>query len=107
MARRVGRRLGATPEQEKVLRESLEAVRRAGWRARSEWPAVRVEAARALRAETFDEATWTSTQERARAVIATLETTTGEALRSVHAALQPTQRQQLADLVEFGPRAIR
>ncbi|MBM4378037.1 MAG: periplasmic heavy metal sensor [Deltaproteobacteria bacterium] len=107
MARRVGQRLGATPDQEKVLRESVEAVQRAGWKARAEWPAIRAEAARALRAEAFDEAAWTSALERARAAVTALEATTGESLRALHAALQPTQRQQLADLVEFGPRALR
>jgi len=106
LSRRVGQRLGATPEQEKVMRESMEAVQRAGWKARAEWPAVRAEAARALRAEAFDEAAWSSALERARAAVTALETTAGESLRAVHAVLQPNQRQQLADIVEFGPRAL-
>ena len=107
MARRVAQKLSATPEQEKVLRDSLESLQRAGLRARGEWPAVRADAARALRAEPFDEAAFAAAVERARTAFNALESSTREALLAVHHALQPAQRQQLADLVEFGPRALR
>lgn len=105
--RGIARRLGATPEQEKVLKDSLEAVQRAGWQARAEWPAIRADAARALRADDFDEGALAAAMDRARAALAAFETATREALRPVHATLQPAQRQRLADLVQFGPRGCR
>src|SRR5574337_1051849 len=56
MARRLARRLGATPEQERLLREEVEALRLAVAELRGDLFASREDLARALAAERLDQA---------------------------------------------------
>ena len=86
--RRLFHHLDATPGQEKVIQAAMEGVERAGWRARDQMRQTRAGVAKALRGTPLD------------------STALGEAFAAQRAALEPAQRQRLADLIEFGPRRM-
>ncbi len=77
------------------------AVARAG-----ELRRTRDDMAEALRAETLDEARIDAVFARHDEAIAALRGATREALRKVHATLEPKQRERLSELVEWGPMGV-
>jgi Spy/CpxP family protein refolding chaperone len=100
MARRLLRRIDATPEQERAFREELDALRGALHALRSELFDSRAGLARALEADALD-------AEAAAALFAPalrrLEEARAQAAASLarlHAALAPAQRRQLAALLQ-------
>jgi uncharacterized membrane protein len=106
MARRLLRRLDATPEQERLFLEELEALRGALRGVREGVFATRQELARALEADALDAAAVDALlapslrrfeEARARAT---------QALSRFHASLAPTQRLQLATMLR-SPAGLR
>jgi uncharacterized membrane protein len=106
MARRLLRRLDATPEQERLFLEELEALRGALRGVREGVFATRQELARALEADALDAAALDALlapslrrfeEARARAT---------QALSRFHASLAPTQRLQLATMLR-SPAGLR
>jgi Spy/CpxP family protein refolding chaperone len=99
VARRLLRRIDATPEQERLFLEELEALRSALHGLREGVVASRGDLARALEAEALDdqalEALFASPVQRLEA----LRARAAQALSRFHAALAPAQRQQLAAML--------
>lgn len=107
MARRLARRLGATPEQERLLREEVEALRLAVAELRGDLFASREDLARALAAERLDPAALDAVAARGASRLEALRTRLAASLARVHEALDGRQRQLLADLVRSGPHRHR
>lgn len=99
MARRLLRRLDATPEQERLFLEELEALRTAMGGVREGVWSSRQQLAQALEAEAFDaqalDAVFAASLQRLHQVKARA----GESIARLHAALAPAQRLQLAAML--------
>ncbi len=111
MARRLARRIDATPEQERLLLEEMDAVRLALREARMGFLASREDLARALEADEVDASSLESMGARELARLDAVRRRATEALARVHAALDGRQRRALAELLRSGghpaPRAAR
>jgi len=107
MVRRLARRLDATPEQERLLREELEALRLAVAELRGDLSASREDLARALAAERLDPAALDAVAARGASRLDALRTRLAGSLARVHEALDARQRQALAELIRSGPRHRR
>ena len=107
MARRLARRLDATPEQERLLREEVEALRLAVSELRGDLLASREGLARALAAERLDPADLDAVTARGASRLEALRSRLGASLARVHQALDARQRQLLAELVRSGHRRHR
>ncbi len=103
MLRRLFERLDTTPGQEKVVMAAVDEVQRKGFAAREGVFGARADVAKALRAETFDSATLNEVLEKQQVSLDELKKSVREGLQSIHEAMSPAQRSQLADLIEFGP----
>jgi hypothetical protein len=106
MARRLLRRLDATPEQERIFLEELEALRGTLHGLGEGVFASRLELARVVEAEALDaaavEALFAPSLQRLEAA----RTRTTAALARFHAALAPAQRLQLATMLR-SPAGLR
>jgi Spy/CpxP family protein refolding chaperone len=98
-------RLDTTPGQEREIRAAIEEFQRAAREARGGLAGARVDLARAIGAEQFDELAASEAGSRADATAAAIKDALTTALKRVHAVLDPKQRERLAELVEKGPRA--
>ncbi len=107
MARRLARRLGATPEQERLLREEMEALRLAVSELRGDLLASREDLARALASERLDPAALDAAAARGASRLDALRSRLTASLARVHEALDARQRQVLAELVRSGPHRRR
>jgi Spy/CpxP family protein refolding chaperone len=107
MVRRLARRLEATPEQERLLREEVEALRLAVAELRGDLLASREDLARALAAERLDPAALDAVAARGASRLEDLRARLGASLARVHEALDARQRQVLAELVRSGPHRRR
>jgi uncharacterized membrane protein len=96
MARRLLRRIDATPEQERLFQEEFEALRTTLRGMRQGLFASREELARALEAEALDAATLESLLAPALQRLEEARTQAARSLSRFHAALAPSQRLQLA-----------
>ena len=103
MLRRLFERLDTTPGQEKVVIGVVDDVQRRGWAAREAMFGARADVAKAMRGEAFDSAAINEVLEKQQANLDELKKSVREGLQSIHEAMTPEQRAQLADLVEFGP----
>jgi Spy/CpxP family protein refolding chaperone len=103
MVRRLARRLDATPEQERLLREEVEALRLAVSELRGDLLASREDLARALAAERLDPAALDALAARGASRLDELRARLGASLTRVHEVLDARQRQILAELVRCGP----
>lgn len=103
MLRRLFERLDTTPGQEKVVLEAFDEGRRVMWQARDQLYRARSEYARAMRAETFDNEAVNAAFEKQQASIDEVKATLKAKMQAIHEALDPRQRAELADLIEFGP----
>lgn len=106
MMRRLFQQLDTTPGQEKVIFQATENAERVMWQAREQLFRARSEYAKAMRGEQFDSAAVNAAFEQQQAALDELKKAVREGMQSVHEALTPDQRNQLADLVEFGPRRM-
>ncbi len=99
MARRLLRRIDATPEQERLFLEELEALRAALGGLREEAWSGRARLAQALEAETVDAQALDAALEATMQRLQELRARAGQAVTRLHAALAPAQRLQLAALL--------
>jgi hypothetical protein len=96
-------RLDTTPGQEKVIAAALDEVREAGEALRGEVRRTRSDVAKAARAPGFDEALMGETFARHDQALESMRKATVGAMAKIHAALDDTQREKLADIIESGP----
>ncbi|SET16189.1 Spy/CpxP family protein refolding chaperone [Stigmatella erecta] len=100
--RRVFQRLDTSPGQEKVFVQAADDVAASFGKLRGELEATRAAVARALRGEQFDAGALRELTERQDALLADLRETVRTSLARIHEALDPRQREDLADLIEHG-----
>lgn len=105
MARRFGKRLDATPEQQRVIDDAVDAVGRSFADARRAWSQIRSDLARTLRGDDLDEEALAAARDKAKGVVETFEASLASALRDAHRTLNPEQRARLASRLEHGRRA--
>ena len=96
------RRLQATPDQEQVIREELDKLGAAFREHREEWSASRHDVAEAIRNESFDATTMGELFGRHDERLEELRKAVMEALGRIHAVLDDTQRQRLAEMIDRG-----
>ncbi len=107
MVRRLSRRLSATPAQERVLAEEVEALRAAVSELRGDLFASREDLARALGAERLDPSALDAVAARGTARLDALRARLAASLARIHESLDARQRQVLAELVRAGPGCRR
>lgn len=100
------RRLATTPAQEKVILEAADHLDAQREKLHEELRAAKDDLAAALKSESFDEARFRAAFERQQAVLGQLQDAMLESAKKVHEALQPDQRRTIADVLEYGPRAM-
>ncbi|MCH9681792.1 MAG: Spy/CpxP family protein refolding chaperone [Deltaproteobacteria bacterium] len=96
------RRLQATPDQERVIREQLEQLRESMQSHREEWSTSRRDVAQAIRNESFDETTMGELFGRHDERLTEVRKAVMEALGHIHAVLDETQRERLAQMLDRG-----
>jgi hypothetical protein len=106
MARRLLRRIDATPEQERLFQEELEALRGQLHGLREALFASRDGLARALESEALDAAAAEALFAPALGRLEEARARAGQSLARLHAALAPAQRLQLATLLR-SPAGLR
>jgi uncharacterized membrane protein len=106
MARRLLRRIDATPEQERLFLEELEALRATMLGLREGASATRQELARALEADTLDATALEAFLAPSLHRLDEAKDRAAQAVARLHAALAPAQRLQLASLVR-SPAGLR
>jgi Spy/CpxP family protein refolding chaperone len=102
-ARRVLRRIGATPEQEQAVLAETDALAEVLGALRTDARALRGDLAELLAAPSLDAGRVGAALDARLGRAAELRTRLAEAIARVHASLGPTQRAQLAALVRDGP----
>jgi Spy/CpxP family protein refolding chaperone len=103
MARRLLRRIEATPEQERLFLAELDALRGAMREAREGFLASREDLARALESERLDVPALEAVASAPMRRLDAARIRAAEALARFHAALEPRQRQLLAAALREGP----
>ncbi|QRK08155.1 periplasmic heavy metal sensor [Archangium violaceum] len=102
--------LDTSPGQEKVIVQAADDLTEAFEKLRDELSATRAAVARSLRGETFDSAALSELDARHEELVANLRRTLRTSLSKIHEALDPRQRRELADMLEYrwgwgyGPR---
>ncbi|MFN0063017.1 MAG: periplasmic heavy metal sensor [Myxococcaceae bacterium] len=97
-------RLQTSEAQERVLREAVEAFRAAMNPLREEWGGTRSVLASAMGQETLDAAAAEAMWQRHDGVLGEARKAFWEAAKKVHATLDATQRNTLAQMLERAPR---
>lgn len=92
-------RLGATPAQEKVVREELNRLRELGFAARGEAFAARGDVAEALRGESLDRGALEAALGRVDGAYTSFKASLVDSLTRLHATLDGRQREQIADFL--------
>lgn len=105
MRHMISRRLGLRADQSETLDASLDQVNAAMDAARADMRQSRGELAEVLRTEGLDDARLTALLARQEATMRAARDTVVEAVRKVHAQLDPDQRSTLADWVGRGQDA--
>ena len=98
----VMRRLQLTPDQQTVVREELERLFTTLREHRQEWSASRRDVAQAVRGESFDATVMGELFGRHDERLGEARKAVMEALGKIHAVLDETQRQRLAELIDRG-----
>jgi uncharacterized membrane protein len=106
MARRLLRRIEATPEQERLFLEELEALRHALGEARQGIVASRLELAETLEADALDAQALDALLAQPLRRLEEVRARAAQSLSRFHAALAPAQRLQLATLLR-SPAGLR
>ena len=99
--------IDATPAQEKVIVQAMDEVRDEARKQREELGKTRADIAKAMRSASFDEVLLGELFARHDTVMEAMRRTVTGALAKVHVVLDEKQRDQVADLIERGPRAFR
>ena len=100
---RIYRRLGTRPEQEKVVYGEVHAVAKELRGLREDAWALRAEVADLVAGPSLDAAAVARALEARLARLDAVKTRLAEALARIHAALEPTQRAELAAILRRGP----
>jgi uncharacterized membrane protein len=95
-------RLDTTPGQEREIRAALEDLRDRALEARADAPEVRAGIGKALSGEAFDASAFAAVGARVDASTEKLKDALAAALQRVHGALDPKQRERLAEIVSSG-----
>lgn len=95
-------RLDTTPGQEREIRGAIEELRERARDAKSSMKESREGLGRAIAGETFDESAFESVSARFDATSEKMKDAFSSALKRIHAILDATQRERLADLVSKG-----
>jgi uncharacterized membrane protein len=98
----VMRRLQLTPDQQTVVREELEQLGATLREHRQEWGQSRHDVAQAVRGESFDATVMGELFGRHDERLGEVRKAVMEALGKIHAVLDETQRQRLAELIDRG-----
>lgn len=104
--RRLFERLDTTVGQEKVIEQAAEEVERAGYAAREAFFRARAEYARLMRADQFDAEAVKAAFDKQQAALDEVKKVLSEGMQKIHEVLNPQQRAQVGDLLEYGPRAF-
>jgi uncharacterized membrane protein len=96
------RRLQLTPDQQTVVREELERLGTTLREHRQEWSQSRRDVAQAVRGESFDATVMGELFGRHDERLGEARKAVMEALGKIHAVLDETQRQRLAELIDRG-----
>lgn len=99
------RRLQLTPDQQTVVREELEQLGASLREHRAEWSASRRDVAQAVRGESFDATVMGELFGRHDERLGEVRRAVMEALGKIHAVLDETQRERLAELIDRGAGA--
>ncbi|RKH45991.1 periplasmic heavy metal sensor [Corallococcus sicarius] len=95
-------RLETSPGQEKVIVKAVEDAREAFAKVRDQWGPSRTALGTSMRGEHFDGAVLRELFSRHDVALETLRNAVQDGLSSVHEALDPRQRRELADIIEHG-----
>jgi uncharacterized membrane protein len=106
-ARFLAARLGARPDQERVLAAEADALAAELSRARADLAGVRDELADLFAAPALDAAAVAAAIDARVARLAAVRARIADGLARVHATLDPPQRARLAELVRAGPHRRR
>src|SRR5690606_23940953 len=98
-------RLDLSPAQEKVVRAEVDRLRERAGALREEAKSSRGDMAASVRGDSLDEETLAGMFVRQDDLLRELRGDLAGALGRIHAALDPEQRERLADLIERGPGA--
>jgi hypothetical protein len=107
VVRTLSERLDATPAQEKVIRAATDELAEAASKLRGEGQRTRADVAAAFRKGHFDEVLFGELFARHDRSLEDLRKAFVGAGARIHDALDEGQREQLAALIEEGPRAFR
>lgn len=94
------RRIDASPAQERAIIAEVEQFRDRVRGVRANAPEARADLAAAIRAPELDDATLASLKSRVDTAIGDVRTAALEALRNIHALLDPGQRERVADFLD-------
>ena len=97
-------RLATTPAQEKVILDAADALDGERSKLRDELRTSREDLAAAMKGESFDEARVRAAFERQQTVLAALQESVLQNAKKVFETLQPDQRAQVSEGLEYGPR---
>jgi Spy/CpxP family protein refolding chaperone len=97
------RRLGARPEQERVIEAEAAALAGEGAALRDDWREARAELAELFSQETLDVAAVSAALDRRLERLARSRQLASEAVARLHAALDPSQRARLVAMLRRGP----
>ncbi len=100
-------RLDTTPGQERVIDVAARDLTEKASALRGSMGTLREGVAQALRGDTFDGDALSAAFDAKQSELEALKTSLRENAQKVHEALDPEQRRQLADLLEFGTRRSR
>ena len=106
MLRRLFQRLDTTPGQEKVIAEAFDTLREKAQAFREGVFASRADVAKAVTGEHFDTETVRDAFAKHEVQFDGLKNALIEQMQKVHEALNPEQRKQIGQLLEYGPRAF-
>jgi Spy/CpxP family protein refolding chaperone len=96
-------RLDTTPGQEREIRAAIEELQGMASGLKSGLSGSRDDIARAVGGEVFDDAAFAEAGVRAEVTAGRLKDAFANALRRIHAVLDPKQRERLSELVAKGP----
>jgi Spy/CpxP family protein refolding chaperone len=96
-------RLDTTPGQEREIRAAIEELARRARDAKEGLRASRESVGRSVAGDAFDEGAFEAASANADATTAQIKDAFAEALKRIHAVLDPKQRERLGELIASGP----
>jgi Spy/CpxP family protein refolding chaperone len=106
MLRRLFQRLDTTPGQEKVIAQAFDTLREKAQAFREGAFASKADVAKAVSGEHFDAETVRDAFAKHEVQFDSLKNELIAQMQKIHEALNPEQRKQIGQLIEYGPRAF-